>query len=849
MERGSLWRLFVRSGTLVGLVLLTLPLAARAQQSSGTIVGRIRGGMRRNQKELRLLLIESVSRATMTESAPGDDGSFTLRDVPFAHYILRLMADSTELAVREVSVTTPIPIMVEFDSIRVFRAPGVVVEAAENARLRSTTGSHTLFTEKGIETLPVAAREKGIEAILLNTPGVVPDEDGRMHVRGEDAQLQYVIDGIPVTANLTRVYSSLFSSSLIKSVDVQTGGLNAEYGRAAAAVLAITTKSGFDRPLFANVWGSLGSFSQSDVGGEIGGSIGDRAVLYLAGSTSRSDRYLDPIAEGDPIHDAGKGSHFFGKGNVSVTDGIDLNILGSYNSTSFEIPNRFVRIPAQDQRQELSDYMVGARINAEIDEDSHLSLLGYMRHARMEFTSGGLMRIGSPADSAKAVAENEKFFIGAERLNDVRGGQIEFSTKTGWLDARNDVKVGAGGEVYPLSEFFTFAATNPALANPDTAGGDIRYRPYDLTSGGRPFLVDRDATGKSIFMFVQDRIMLDRWTVDVGLRYDRFDLLEQEDAISPRIGVAYAWSDDLVLRGSYNRMVMQAPVENILVSSSDEARALTGADQGSVPTQVRSERSHNIELGAGYRVSDFVDVSVTGYGKLLEDFIVKVELGNSGIIFPVNLKNGLVAGGELRATLRDWNNLSGSLSVSGGVALGLKPEDGSSPIAAGLILGEEGKNYSHPFAGEDVFPTEHNQLLTSVMSLTWRHPSTGIFATLGGRFDFGLPFDLTDASGRGLTPEESRIELRRRGYSDSVIDLLSLEMEEPGSPDKSVAPHAIFDLAAGIDLESLTGIHARLTGTVLNVLDMPYLYKFESSFGGTHFGLPRTFAVGIEAGL
>ncbi len=64
--------------------------------------------------------------------------------------------------------------------------------------------------------------------------------------------MQYVVDGIPISANLTRVYSSLFNANLIKSVDVQTGGLSAEYGRTSAAVLAVTTKSGFDRPFFAH---------------------------------------------------------------------------------------------------------------------------------------------------------------------------------------------------------------------------------------------------------------------------------------------------------------------------------------------------------------------------------------------------------------------------------------------------------------------------------------------------------------------------------------------------------------------------------------------------------------------
>jgi hypothetical protein len=89
------------------------------------------------------------------------------------------------------------------------------------------------------------------------------------------------------------------------------------------------------------------------------------------------------------------------------------------------------------------------------------------------------------------------------------------------------------------------------------------------------------------------------------------------------------------------------------------------------------------------------------------------------------------------------------------------------------------------------------------------------------------------------------VELKRRGYSDAVIDMLDLNSEMPGSPDKSIAPHAVFDLSAGADL-SRFGMPVRVTGTVLNVLDTKYLYKFESTFGGTHYGVPRSYLLKAE---
>ncbi|HET9137535.1 MAG TPA: TonB-dependent receptor, partial [Candidatus Kapabacteria bacterium] len=485
-----------------------------------------------------------------------------------------------------------------------------------------------------------------------------------------------------------------------------------------------------------------------------------------------------------------------------------------------------------------------------------LSLLGYKRRIEATNTSGGLMRLSLPADSAKAVSENEDFFIGANRVDESLGEQLEYSALTDWFDAPNTIKVGVSGESYPLKEFFTFAVVNPALSTPagepgGSESGDDRLEPYDLTKGGKPFLVDQSKTGNRISAYAQDQIAFKDWIVNAGLRFDMFSLFDDESAISPRLSAAYHASDDLWLRASYNRIVMQAPIENILVSSSDEAAQLVGSEQGGVPTRVSSEKEHVLELGASYKLNDNIDLDLNTYAKFIEDFIVKVELGVSGIIFPVNLKEGQVFGGDLEMRLHNWNNISGKLSVGSCLSMGKKPEDGSNPIAAGLILGEEGDRYAHPFGGEDIFPTEHNQLLTASFVFNYEHPC-GFFATLGGRFDSGLPFDLTDSAGNGVDATQAREILKERGYSDDVIDLLSLEGEvENGkiSPDKSTAPHFVLDAGVGFDFQPDLKIPAKITATVMNVLDTKYLYKFESSFGGTHFGLPRMVVVGLQIKL
>jgi outer membrane receptor protein involved in Fe transport len=792
--------------------------SALAQHSIGIITGEIRLTEKVSLQELKIQLIESSTRSMVQSIEADETGKFVFRNVSFAGYRIEVRRDTTLLARKSVVVSSTIPINVVITSLGEYRISEVEVVA--DAEKPFSGSSHMFFTAATIATLPRISQTKAIESMLLSSGSVVPDEDGRMHVRGEDAQFQYIIDGIPVTGNMTRIYSSLFDAGIIKSADLQTGGFTAEYGVATGGVLSVTTKSGFDAPFFVGGSVNYGSFNTKEAGVQLGGNIGEKNALFIAGSVSMTDRYLDPISGFNAIHTDGDNTHFFGKFNSILSPSIELSILGSVNGTMFSIPN-FTDSSKQNQAQKQNDNMIGARLSIATGDDGLLSVVGYRRYAEAALTSGGIDRISSDADRTKAIAENDGLFLGAKRKNTVIGGQAEYSFTSNWFGVAHTSKVGFGVESLPLEEFFTFAPTDSLKANV------------------QPFALSQSNTAQRTSGYIQDYFRYGRWSFSAGLRFDRYSLFEDEQQLSPRVGIGYSLTDNLTLRLSYNRMFMQAPVENILVSSSSEARVLS-AEQGTLSNHVKAQKSHTIEIGAGWKANEFLDIDVVGYGKLIDDFLVKAELGVSGIIFPVNLTQGFVGGGEINARLHNWNNFSARLSVGVCASLGLIPEDGSSTVSGGLLIGEEGHNYSHPFRGEEFFPTEHNQLVTAALNVNYALMEN-LGLTLGSHFDLGLPFDLTDANGVGLTEEASRAELKRRGYSDEIINLLDLSVEKEGSPDKATAPRVTFDIGAYFDWKPL-----RISAVMTNILDTPYLYKFESALGGTHFGLPRSFAVRVE---
>jgi len=721
----------------------------------------------------------------------------------------------------------------------------VTIVRAAAAPHRSGTRS-TRFDREAIADLPAGNRTKAIERLLERVPGVVPDEDGRLHVHGEDAQLQYVIDGIPITANLTRVFSPLLPVDDLEDVDVLTGSLPAQHGISTAAVI-----EGRTRRLPEGLWGAraasgFGTYGERFLSAGTGVRAG-AATLWMGGSGSETDRYLDPVGGFDPRHDRGTQKSLLAHLHAPLGSRWSMNALAMGASSAFEIPNAREG-SVQDQRQSVDHAFAGASLLGGTEALATWESAVWADLSRATITSGGLGDLVDSAARARARDENERFFFGGHRMQGTFGATSQASLPWTMRDVGNLAQAGIRVEASPLSERFVFAVADAAESDSTQPGGDPRLLPYDLNRPeARPLRVDERRWAWTQSAWIQNVARPGALRVSTGLRLDRFDLFGSGTFVSPRVNLSWDATPDWNFRAGYDRVVMRTPYENVLVSSSRQVRDLVGRDQGSIPTEVRPEKEHVVSAGAGWHRGDW-SLDADGYGKVVEDMLVKVELGGSGMIFPANLAEGLIGGGDFRATWNDRRRFRASLVVSACASMGHKPDDGSSPLSAGLVIGEEGHMYRHPWEGEDYFWTEHNQLLTATLAGAWKSP-WGVDVLLDGRFDSGLPFDLFDPlTGKAPDATRAREILKQRGYSDEVIDLLDLEPEEPGSPDRFGAPRAIFDAGLAWHLP-VRGVKADLRGEVGNVFDTPYLTKFEASPGGTHFGTPRTFSTRLDLSI
>ena len=91
-------------------------------------------------------------------------------------------------------------------------------------------------------------------------------------------------------------------------------------------------------------------------------------------------------------------------------------------------------------------------------------------------------------------------------------------------------KFGVDSDNYFLNEHFRDTITDPSRFPPDTPTTFAFPTPDAPNAGRRPDL-EQSA-------FAQDLIHLDNWTISAGLRWDHYQLLVNQNALSPRLAIS-----------------------------------------------------------------------------------------------------------------------------------------------------------------------------------------------------------------------------------------------------------------------------------------------------------------------
>jgi outer membrane receptor protein involved in Fe transport len=353
-----------------------------------------------------------------------------------------------------------------------------------------------------------------------------------------------------------------------------------------------------------------------------------------------------------------------------------------------------------------------------------------------------------------------------------------------------------------IREAFGYEITDPARFDPKT--------PFRFSFADRHD--DREQAA-----FVQDRIGVGAWTLSAGVRWDHYRLLINQNALSPRLGVAWSWPRaDLVVRGSYDRAFQTPAIENLLVASSP---ALDSVTENVVRLPVPPSIGNFFEVGLSKRLFSKARVDLTHFNRYMTNFADDDLLLNTGISFPIAFDRAEIQGTELKLDVPRWGSLSGFVSYAYMVGTG------TLPISGGLLLGEDATT---AIESRDRFPISQDQRHTLRTRVSYQ-VSPRAWLALASSYGSGLPVEFDG-------DRQDAVEQ----FGQRIVDRVEFERGR-------VRPSVSIDASASFVVRRTDKQRLRIQADLLNLMNRLNVINFAGLFSGTALAPPRSFAVRMQA--
>ena len=787
---------------LIGGVILLFGPSVFAQARIGTVQGVVKdpgGALVPNAQITVTQPVTGYHQTTQTDA----QGAFKLVNIPFNTYKVRAEATGFQAAEESIDLESTIPLNVEL-SLSLEQTTAAVTVTTDNAAMLEPdrTSSDTDIGQTILERPVGAAPSRAIESIVASTPGFVTDDNGRMHPRGSESQVQYVVDGVPITDNMSAIFSTSLDARTLRTVEVLTGGIPAEFGDKLAGVINVNTRSGLEGPTQGGISFSGGSFSTGETAVDF--STHTKKFGFLTNlSASTSQRYLDPPTL-DNFHNFGRTGKAFFRLDYQFDANNTLRGVFNFGGSNFEVPNRFEQeLAGQDQRQRLRDNSQNISFQHIFSPNTLAQFSFFHRQNNAKLISNTL--------STPVVANQDRTlqnYGGIGSLSMTRGS--------------HNIKFGGQFTITPVDEHFSFYPTEqfPDLVDEQ---GNVFANPINNFNAANPFVFDQSKTGRTLSAYAQDRFtVFKNLTLDLGVRYDNYKLLIHEQEVSPRLAVAYFIpKTQTTLRASYNRLFQPPPAENLLLASSSAAAALSpiAVLQGITTVQpILPDKQNAFEVGAQQLLSKLFRLNLTVYQKRIKNFSDKDQFFETGVIFPIAISSGRVTGEEVRLESTDIHGFHTFVSYANARAFGV------TPITGGLFLGEDPQDL---FLQGFKFANDHDQRNEAQFQVSYNHRPSGIYASFSGRYDSGVPTD--------VEPGTTLSQFVAQGFDPRLYNEIDFQRGR-------VRPRTILDFSVGADLMRKERVSMNLQFDVQNLTNELFLYNFQSVFSGTHVGYPRLFS-------
>src|ERR1700736_3235048 len=524
---------FIRRIILLFGALCIFVLPSAAQQDRGELRIEVRdpqGAALVAQGEL-----VSVGNQLRLNFQVGEDGRDVVRSLAFGIYRVSVthtgFVPSTQLVEvrsivpQQLSVTlglTPVETQLQVDDA------GTLIDPSRTGTVY-TIGSQTISEQSS----PQPGR--GILSVVDAQPGWLYEANGILHPRGSEYDVQFVVDGLPLTENRSPAFAPPFQSSDVESMRVMTAGFPAEYGRKLGGVVEISSPKNPPAGLHGEFDMEGGNFSTGTAHAALFYSRGGNR-FSISGDGFHTDRYLDPpvLANYTNRGNAGGFSASYER-DLSSSDRLVLTV--DQQSVRYLVPNELVQQRSGQRGDAAHSETSGqAHYTHTFSPELLLSLAGSVRDAEALLSSN--------ANSTPVIVWQNRGYREGYSRGDLAGHH-----------RNHEWKIGVDGMFSPVHESLQFRITDPSQFDPGT----------QLTLPA-PFLARAWDIETSAYM--QDEIRLGHWNLSAGLRFDHYSFVVNESAWSPRISISrYISSVTLLIHGSYDRGFQTPAMENLFLAS------------------------------------------------------------------------------------------------------------------------------------------------------------------------------------------------------------------------------------------------------------------------------------------
>jgi hypothetical protein len=720
-----------------------------------------------------------------------EQGSLTVQRLPYGVYQLQIQqagfADVSESLEVRSSIPTDHTIQLKLTPV----SQSVTVSSAGTLINPDQAGSvnqvGTDFIQHRLSSIP----GRSLQDLVNSQPGWLYEGNAVLHPRGSEYQTQFVVDGIPLTDNRSPSFGPEIEADDLESMSIYTAGFPAEYGRKMGGVVELNTMQSNQPGLHGQVILSGGSFDTAGAFAQ-GQFNWGKNYLGLTASADMTSHYLNPVVPENYTNTSTIG-YFAARYQREFGSKDRLSLMVWHELSRYQLPNEMVQ-----EAPHPNPFDPSAPWGSQFQNASNFETVGVINYTHV-FSSNVVANLsGMVRDNANHFYSNV-YSTPIEVFQHNWFNEAYFRGTVTVIHGLHEIKAGAESDNMFLNEHFSYIITDPTQFDPSNA--------LNFTFvGNRPDLEQS--------VFVQDQVHLRYWTLNVGVRWDHYQLLLNEQQVSPRVAVSRFFpSVNLVVHAAYDRVFTTPAFENILLSSSTAAAML---DTISLQLPVQCSRGNYLEAGLTKALGKNVKLDANYFERFESNYADDDQIDNTTISFPIAFRKAIIYGAEGKLEVPSWKGLSGFLSYSYEVG------NAWFPVTGGLFLGD---NAVIPLSGH--FPDSQDQRNT-IRGRVRYQVKPRLWIAGGIQYDTGLPFDFEGTYAQALAE-----------YGQQVVNRLDFNLGR-------IEPAFQVNASAGFVLHKSDRTYMQLQVDGQNLTNVLNVIDFGGLFSGNAIGPSRSVALRLQ---